>query len=321
MDKSLFWRKNGTTISRYAVVLVLFVLISILRPGFAEASHIKVLLTEAAIIGVAAIGQTLVIITGGIDMSIPWIFNAAAMAAFSLSKTYSEAVFPLVLLAILLCGFLIGMVNGVCVAYLGIPSIVMTLGLNTVMQGAVTGLTSGSVSGKAPAVVKILATGTLGGISVAFLFWMLLTVITLLLLRKTKYGRSLYTLGNSRNVAKFSGIRVKRVEALAYGVSGLTAALAGLLLLGKTGSAYLGMGNEFQFESIAAVALGGVAMSGGSGSYLGTVAGAMTIAVLLSLLTALNLSQAMQQILYGIILFIAVLAATIQNAKNRSSKL
>ncbi len=82
MDKSLFWRKNGTTISRYAVVLVLFVLISILRPGFAEASHIKVLLTEAAIIGVAAIGQTLVIITGGIDMSIPWIFNAAAMARF-----------------------------------------------------------------------------------------------------------------------------------------------------------------------------------------------------------------------------------------------
>ena len=83
----------------------------------------------------------------------------------------------------------------------------------------------------------------------------------------------------------------------------------------------MGMGNEFQFESIAAVALGGVAMSGGSGSYLGTVAGAMTIAVLLSLLTALNLSQAMQQILYGIILFIAVLAATIQNAKNKSSKL
>lgn len=317
----MFWKKNSTTLSRYLIVAVLFLLISILKPGFASGSHIKALLTEATIIGVAAIGQTLVIITGGIDMSIPWVFNAAAMAAFAFSNTHSGASFGAVLIGILLAGFLLGLVNGLCVSYLGIPSIVMTLGMNTILQGVVTGLTSGSIVGFAPNVLKVLATGTVCGISAAFLFWAVLAVIVLLLLRKTGYGRSLYALGNNRVVAKFSGIHVKRIEAIAYGISGMSAAMAGLLLLGKTSSAYLGMGNEFQFESIAAVALGGVAMSGGSGSYLGTVAGAMTIAVLLSVLTALNLSQAMQQILYGIILFVAVLAATIQNAKNKSSKL
>lgn len=321
MDKKLFWKKNSTTISRYLIVFILFTLISILKPGFASGSHIRVLLAEAAIIGVAAIGQTLVIITGGIDMSIPWVFNAAAMAAFSFSNTHSGADFLIVAIGILVVGFLLGLVNGICVTYLGIPSIVMTLGTNTILQGVVTGLTSGSIVGQAPNMLKVLATGSFCGISVAFLFWIVLTVIVLLLLRKTGYGRSLYALGNNRTVAKFSGIHVKRVEAIAYGISGMSAALAGLMLLGKTSSAYLGMGNPFQFESIAAVALGGVAMSGGSGSYLGTVAGAMTIAVLLSVLTALNLSQAMQQVLYGIILFVAVLIATIQNSKNKSSKL
>jgi ribose transport system permease protein len=270
---------------------------------------------------VAAIGQTLVIITGGIDMSIPWIFNAAAMAAFAFSNTQTGAGYIAALIGILVVGFLLGMINGVCVSYLGIPSIVMTLGMNTILQGAVTGLTSGSIVGAAPNILKFLSTGTFCGISAAFIFWLVLAVIVLLLLRKTGYGRALYALGNNRTVAKFSGIHVKRVEAIAYGISGMSAAMAGLLLLGKTSSAYLGMGNPFQFESIAAVALGGVAMSGGSGSYLGTIAGAMTIAVLLSVLTALNLSQAMQQILYGIILFVAVLVATIQNSRNKSSKL
>lgn len=321
MDKALFWKKNSTIISRYLIVAVLFILISVLRPGFASGSHIRVLLVEAAIIGCAAIGQTLVIITGGIDMSVPWIFNAAAMAAFTFSNTYSSAGIIAVLIGILLAGFLLGLVNGICVTYLGIPSIVMTLGMNTILQGVVTGLTSGSIVGNAPEVLKFLATGTFCGVSVAFLFWIVLIILTLLLLRKTGYGRALYALGNNRVVANFSGIRVKRTEAIAYGISGMSAAMAGLMLLGRTSSAYLGMGNEFQFESIAAVALGGVAMSGGSGSYLGTVAGALTIAVLLSVLTALNLSQAMQQVLYGIVLFVAVLAATLQNAKNKSSKL
>ena len=148
-----------------------------------------------------------------------------------------------------------------------------------------------------------------------------MTVLVMLILRKTKYGRSLYALGNSRGVVFFSGIQRKRVEALAYGISGLFAAMAGMLMVGKTGSAYLGMGNPFQFQTIAAVALGGVAMSGGSGSYMGTVAGSMTIAVLLAVLTALNLSPALQQIFYGLILFVAILAATIQNNRKMSSKL
>lgn len=316
----LFMEKNGTTISRYFIVIILFIIISILRPGFASGSHVKVLLLEASIIGIAAIGQTFVILTGGIDMSVPWIFTAGAMAAY-VSGRIENVNSLLVILVILLGGFAIGMVNGVAVAYLGVPAIVMTIGLNTILQGSVTGLTSGAVNGVAPDIIYTLATGSVCNVSYGFILWMLLTVVVMLILRKTKYGRSLYALGNSRGVVYFSGIKRKRVEALAYGVSGLFAALAGMLMVGKTGSAYLGMGNPFQFQTIAAVALGGVSMAGGSGSYMGTVAGSMTIAVLLAVLTALNLSPALQQILYGLILFVAILAATIQTNRKMSSKL
>ncbi|MDD3347638.1 ABC transporter permease [Oscillibacter sp.] len=321
MSKSkLFMEKNGTTISRYFIVIMLFMIISILRPGFSSGSHVKVLLLEAAIIGIAAIGQTFVILTGGIDMSVPWLFTAGAMAAY-VSGRMENVNSILIILGILLGGFALGMINGVAVAYLGVPSIVMTIGLNTILQGSVTGLTSGAVNGAAPNIIYTLATGSIFNISYGFILWMGLTAIVMLILRKTKYGRSLYALGNSRGVVYFSGIKRQRVEALAYGVSGLFAALAGMLMVGKTGSAYLGMGNPFQFESIAAVALGGVSMAGGSGSYMGTVAGSMTIAVLLAVLTALNLSPALQQIFYGLILFVAILAATIQNNRKMSSKL
>ncbi len=317
--KNSFLQKNGTIFSRYIIVVVLFTIISILRPGFAAGTHVKVLLLEAAIIGIAAIGQTFVILTGGIDMSVPWIFTAGAMGAYVSGRgDYSSVV---VVLAVLLGGFLLGMLNGTAVAYLGVPAIVMTIGLNTILQGTVTGLTSGAVNGVAPDIIYTLATGTVGNIPYGFILWIVLIVVVLLVLRKTRYGRALYALGNSRSVVYFSGIKVKRIESLAYGVSGLFAALAGMLMVGKTGSAYLGMGNPFQFESIAAVALGGVSMAGGSGSYLGTVAGSMTIAVLLAVLTALNLSPALQQIFYGLVLFLAILAATIQNNKKVSSKL
>ena len=320
MSKSkLFMEKNGTTISRYFIVVLLFVMISILRPGFASGSHVKVLLLEASIIGIAAIGQTFVILTGGIDMSVPWLFTAGAMAAYISGRTEMASI--VVILLILLGGFALGMINGTAVAYLGVPAIVMTIGLNTILQGSVTGLTSGAVNGVAPDIIYTLATGSVANIPYGFILWMGLTVIVMLVLRKTKYGRSLYALGNSRGVVFFSGIQRKRVEALAYGVSGMCAALAGMLMVGKTGSAYLGMGNPLQFQSIAAVALGGVSMAGGSGSYMGTVAGSMTIAVLLAVLTALNLSPALQQIFYGLILFVAILAATIQNNRKMSSKL
>ena len=320
MNFKLFMEKNGTIISRYIIVVILFAVISVLRPGFASGSHVKVLLLEASIIGLAAVGQTFVILTGGIDMSVPWIFTAGAMAAY-VSGRLENANSVLVILLILLGGFLLGMINGTAVAYLGVPSIVMTIGLNTILQGGVTGLTSGAVNGVAPGIMYTLATGSVFNISYGFILWMVMTVLVMLILRKTKYGRSLYALGNSRGVVFFSGIQRKRVEALAYGISGLFAAMAGMLMVGKTGSAYLGMGNPFQFQTIAAVALGGVAMSGGSGSYMGTVAGSMTIAVLLAVLTALNLSPELQQIFYGLILFVAILAATIQNNRKMSSKL
>ena len=317
MDKSNnFFKQNSVVISRFIIVAALFIFICIARPGFGSESHVKVLLVEASVIGIAAIGQTFVVITGGIDMSVPWTLNAAAMLTYSLSNADGSNL-PVIIAMVIGLGALIGLINGLAVSYLQVPSIVMTLGVNATMSGIVTGLTGGTISGNTPSAINNLAMGTIGSVSNALIFWMILTVIVMIVLRKTMYGRKLYSLGNSRRVAYFSGVKVQLVECMAYVVAGVTAAIAGVLLLGKTGSAYLGMGNDYQFKTIAAVALGGVAMSGGSGSYVGTIAGSLTIAVLLSLLMALNFSTAVQQILYGLVLLVAIVFASIQTRGTR----
>ena len=310
--------ENTTVLSRFVIVIALFVFICIVRPGFGSETHVKTLLLEASVIGIAAIGQTFVIITGGIDMSVPWTMTAAAMFTYSMTAADGSNGFWVVVLACLVGG-LVGLINGIVIAYLHVPSIVMTLGVNMTMTGIVTGLTGGTINGNVPAFINRMTAGTTLKISNTGIFWLILTIIVMVVLKKTSYGRRLYTLGNNRRVAFFSGVHVERVEMAAYVIGGMTAALAGVLLLGKTGAAYLGMGNDYQFETIASVALGGVAMSGGSGSYLGTVAGAMTIAVLLSLLMALNLPTSIQQILYGIVLFAAILLATVQNSRKAVS--
>ena len=296
---------QGLIIS-YIIAVILFIAISVFIPGFASLQHISVIFCEASIIGIVAIGQTFVIITGGIDMSVAWIFCISAIMITNITGGSNEkilTVWPLIIILTLIFGF----INGFCIAYLRMPAIVMTLGMNTVLQGGLVAITQGAPGGKAPEAIQNLGQGRILGIPNLIWIWMLLIVIVLLIMFKTKYGRELFAVGNNSVVAKYSGINSRKVIMIAYIISGFTAGLAGILQAGKVGSSYLSMGDNFQFQSIAAVAIGGTSLSGGNGNYLGTVAGAFTITIILAILSALNLPYGVQRMAYGIVVLISVL--------------
>ncbi len=312
------YKRNSSTFLSYAIAIVMFVVVSLFRPEFASAGHINVMTIDAAILGTLAIGQTFAILVGGIDLSIQWNMCAAGIMGTMLYKAWGLAESQVIWLVLLCIAVTtgIGLVNGFGIAYLRINPMIMTFGMNTIVQGVVVGLTSGTLpGGYAPKNLEALALGNVGGIPNMLLIWIVIAAVITILLVATPYGRKIYAIGNNETVSYYSGVKVKRVKMIAYGISGLAAGLGGILFTGRIGQAYLGMGDFILFQSIAVVAIGGTSMAGGSGSYLGTVAGALILTILNGLLSAFLIPAGVQQIIYGLILVIAVFLAVGRNKK------
>jgi ribose transport system permease protein len=296
------------TVLAYGAALLLFALVSLYSPGFANPAHVATLATLAAFIGIVAIGQTIVIIGGGIDLSVPWIMNSAAILVTALAHGQNWPLIWIVPL-ILVAGFLVGAVNGIGIAMLRVPPIVMTMSVNVITQGLLLIITRGFPPPLAPPALTFVAAGKVGPVPVILLIWILLAAIVVLAERRTVFGRYLYALGSNRTVAVLSGVPVARTTITAYGISGVTAALAGILLCGYSRQAYLGMGDPYLFTSIAAVAVGGASILGGTGSYLGTIAGALVLTVLNGLLPIFRLDAGALKMIYGVVILLAVLMA------------
>jgi len=300
-----FVARNRLILFAYASAAVLLLVTAFFSQGFLAPSNLRSTFILAAFVGIVALGQTFVIIGGGIDLSIPWVLNSAALLLTLMADKQDVALIwaiPLLLAG----GAAIGWVNGIGVAWFGVPPIIMTLAVNGILQGALLVYTSGSPSPSAPEFIKFLAVGRLGSVPVIVWIWAILALLATILLSKSAFGRHLYALGSSATVAKFSGIPTARTTILTYMISGTTAALAGILLTGYSGVAYLGMGNVYLFTSVAAVAIGGASILGGNGHYLGTVAGALVLTILGGLLPALNLSSGALQIVYGAVILLTV---------------
>jgi ribose transport system permease protein len=313
MHANIFWKKNSSVLLTFLVALGLLTFVSIMKPGYANPSNLKVLSISIAVLGFTAIGQTFPILTGGMDLSVPWIFCIGGYLCAVLTGGQNVRLVyavPVVLLA----GALMGAANGFGIAYIGIAPVIMTMASNIIFQGLLVGLTGGTPGGAIPQAVKNLATGSIGPLSSMFLVWIVLSALTWLLLTKTPYGRKLYAVGSSETCSLFSGIAVKRTKLSAYLLCGMMAALAGMLYAGKLSQLYLGMGDTYQMASVSAVAIGGVSLVGGSGSYIGAAAGCFIIVILDGLLAAMNFSQGVQKIIYGIVLFLAVFLSSRKRA-------
>lgn len=302
---SALFKRGGPVLFAYAALVALVLLTALLSPGLLAPEHLGTLLELAAFIGIVALGQTFVILGAGIDLSVPWVLNCSAILTTLICGGMNQPLIwavPLILLA----GCLVGALNGLGVALFGVPPIIMTLATNVILQGGILVYTAGAPAATAPNLLQYAAVGRLGPVPVVVLLWGLFSAAAWFVLARSGFGRYLYALGTNRTVAVFSGVPVTAVGVATYVISAGSAALAGMLLAGYSGQAYLGMGDPYLFTSIAAVAIGGTSILGGSGSYLGTIAGTLCLTILTSLLPTLNLSNGALLVAYGSVILVTV---------------
>ena len=304
-----FIKRNLSIIVNLVIALFLFIVMTLLYPEFGEGSHVRVILIDLTILGFFALGQTFPVLTGGIDMSIPWMMNGAAVAVNQCINHY-HAIPLSVIVAVIVGACVIGLINGFGVAYVNIHPMIMTFGMNSIIRGLLLSWTGGTSGGFSPDGLKSFAGKAYGTIPLAFGAFAVAVILLTLLLSRTTYGKQLYALGNNRKASFFSGVHVKRNIMIAYGISGLCAALGGLLMSGRVGQSYLGMGDSYMFVTLAVVAVGGVSLSGGSGKIMGTASGALIITLLLSMMVTFNMSTGVQQILYGAVVLFAIAMST-----------
>lgn len=211
------------------------------------------------------------------------------------------------LLAVIAMGLVIGAVNGTGVRLLKIPPFIMTLGVGTVVQGIFLIYTKGAPKGNAAPLLKSICGQSMFGIvSGIVILWLVFAVVAVAVLKKTPYGRKIYSVGINEQAARFSGIHTGTMIFSVYMLSAVIAAVAGFLLVGYTGTSFLDVGTSYNTKTIAAVIIGGTAISGGKGGYLGTVAGAIIMTVLDDFLTIVSIPEAGRQIMQGAIILLLV---------------
>ncbi len=291
-----------------AVAVVLHAIGMALIDGYGSAFAVRSMLVLATLLAVASVGQTLVILLGGIDLSIPFVIGFANVVA---AQLYGQGVnFGVVCAIVLVLAGAIGAANGVLSAALAIHPLIVTLGIGTAVQGAVLLWTAGFPSGSAPdAVTQFVSIGGHAGpLPVPWLVpaFGVLAVLVVAVLARTPFGRRLYALGSNPTAAPLALIRPIRMWTLTYAASAGFAALAGVLLLGFTGSAYGDVGQPYLFQTIAAVVIGGTALVGGRGGLFGTLAGALVLTEINTLLIGLGLTPSMVEAALGLVIIVLV---------------
>ena len=296
-------RADPAVVTAFACIVLLLFLGSLYSRSFLSPEYLLQQLKVASFLGVIATGMMLVILLGQIDLSVPWAVAAGAMMACA-AAAYGSVGIALAIPFGVLCGVAIGIVNGIGVAYLRIPSMIITLATNAVAQGLMVVYTGGfSPQDSATTAMRYLATGfTIPGVPNAVIIWALIGAAMVFVLTRSSFGRAVYGIGNRERAAYLSGIDTRRIVMIAFAVSGGLSAFGGVLLAGYASKAAQSMGDAYLLPSIAAVVLGGTSILGGRGSYLGTVAGVILITLLQSILSVMQMPEAGRQIIYGVVI-------------------
>lgn len=266
--------------------------------AFLTARQVSTTFLFAAVLGLIAAGQTLVMLTGGVDLSVA---TTATTGAFLISRFGTHGSVEAIVIA-LAVGLGIGLVNGIGIALFRVNALIMTLGVSTITLGLLTVQAQKQFTSLVPNVVVTLGSGRfLTYIPYDLLVWAPIAALIILGLRYSGIGRMIYAVGDNPIASRLGGVRIWQVLLFVYATCGMLSAAAGILLVGFNNAADLGIGAPFLLPSVAAVVIGGTSIFGGLGGYAGTILGALILTVLDSLLTILNASQALRQIIYGLI--------------------
>ncbi len=300
--KGARWRDFGIIL----VLLALTIFFMILSPnGFAQPRNLINVVKQASINGIIASGMMFVIINGGIDLSSG---STVALAGVITAGSIVKGVpLPLALLAGLLAGLLVGLVNGIGVAYASLPPFIITLSTMTGVRGLALIVSGGSpIYGLGPDFEFVASSFVFKTIPVLVAYFLVTVLLCGFILKKTVFGRHVYAVGGNEEAAAVSGVRVQRIRLAVYMISGVLSGLAGVLVASRTTQGSPTAGQGYEMDAIAAVVIGGISMSGGSGNWYGTIIGALLLAVMSSGLDILSVNSNYQQIIKGVIIAVAV---------------
>ena len=297
----------GKMLAEYAIIvifIVLFVVMSIFAPNFFTGNNMVNILRQVSISGICAVGMTLVMLTGGIDLSVGAILGVSGvLTAMMMLKGIPSLLASIIALAL---GVVIGGITGAIIHYIEIPPMIATLGTMTSLRGVAYLITGGTpVFGFDESYSKI-GQGHVGVIPIPVIILAIVYVIGIFVLSKTKFSRYVYGIGGNQEVARLSGIKVARVKIAVYAISGFCSALAGLVMLGRVNSGQPRAGESYEMDVITAVVLGGVSLNGGVGNLSHVIFGVLIIGVLTNGMTMMAVDDYWQRVVKGLILLLAV---------------
>ncbi len=297
------------------LAVVLFLLSGLLPNGFGKDIHVAFaqatnIVRLSVFLGVIAAGQTLVILSGyeGIDLSAGSIVTLTAILTYVTVNGRDDKVLSAFLIS-LIVGAIIGLLNGLGITFLKISPFVMTLGMSGVVTGLIIIINHGNVSGKvAPIMTRLIARPLTPKIPIpnAIIIWVIFGILMWLLLERTAFGKHIFAIGVNRITSRLSGVNVTAVNLAVYSLAGALAGFGGFLVVGNTGVVFIALGQPFLFPSIAAVAVGGTLLSGGKGSYWGTMAGAIVLTLITSLLTTMQIPDSIRRMVLGATLLVMI---------------
>jgi rhamnose transport system permease protein len=308
---TMFWgiarfREAGLSL----FILILVIAVTLRTPSFLTVNNFRDILLNISILSIVALGQTMVILTHGIDLSVSSMIGLVAMmVAFVIKQNPEMSVVIAVLLGMAL-GLVLGMFNGLVIAYGNVPPIIATLGTLSVYRGLVFYYSQGTWinSFELPNPIKLVAKGTLLGVPNIVIFAIVIAVIIYYFLNHTRTGRDIYAVGSNPEAAKFAGVRKQRIIFLVYVLSGLLAGLAAVLWVSRFESAQTNTALGFELQTVAASVVGGVSISGGVGTVPGVLLGALLLGIIQNSLTVIRISPFWQLATQGLLILIAVIS-------------
>jgi ribose transport system permease protein len=292
---------ENPTLVLFVVLVILILVTGVIEPNYLSANGLRSTLLQAAPLGILAGAQTILLLSGGIDLSLTMIATASAYVAANQSPQGAA----IAILLGLMVGLILGSANGVGVAVFRVNPLIMTLAMSGIILGLFTSWTQTILQGstRVAEFIRLIGGASFFGNSIPYsvLIWAVITIIIFWLLRRSGWGRLLYAIGDNEVAVRLAGVQVWQVRISTYAVAGLLGAIGGILLGGRNGAVDMQLGNAFLLPSIAAAVIGGTSIFGGVGGYTGTILGALILSVLNSMLTFLNVGQAIQQVVYGAI--------------------
>jgi len=310
-DRRIIIQRFGLVLSFLLLALVL----SLLSDRFLRVSNLVNILRQASINGIVSVGMTLVILSGGIDLSVGSVLALSSVVGASLMKQGTPV--GLAVAAALLMGVFLGTVNGLIITRGRIPPFIATLGMLTVARGLTLMYTQGQPVTSLPAEFRVIGAGAVGPIPMPIIVAALTFLVAYVILTRTRYGEYLYLLGDNVKAAYLAGVPTGLVTVSVYSLSGFCAALAGLVLTARLNSAQPVIGIGYEFNAIAAVVVGGTSFAGGEGTLTGTLLGALLIETLNNGLNLLNVSGLWEQVVKGVVIALALLLYQLLNRPSR----